>query len=516
MSAIEETKTEIGVKSAAAGARPTASFVTKTLDLLSSVRFGVMLLMFVVVLSMIGMLVMQKNVEGFEKYFADMTPASRMLWGTLGFFDVYHAWYFNLLLLTLSLNIVLASIDRFPKAWTFVSKPKLDASEKWLRGQDCSDAITLEADSREAVANSVAAACKSVGLKPRVTEKAGKTFVFAERGTWNRLGAYAVHVALLTIFLGGFMTRMFDQNGQMPLRPGMKSNEMSDTVFNVGDNGVELSKATIPLPFEVECTDIQQKLIKSEGGIDQGNTIDWLTKIRIKDPQRGTTTDALVHLNNPYDYHGYRIFQASYIAVGRARTITLRLTREADNYQTEVTIPRDGSIKLSDGTLIDFVNFQPDFTMANGEATTDSGEYNNPAAILNVSDSAGAQKRAYAFAQELPASAPVGRAVGGYKFHLVAFEKTPDAHILSIQRDPGATVFYIGSAMLIATLVSVFFFSHRRVWALVEERGAGKYSVVLGGNANRNAVAFEEKFKRLVATLSGKPVGDADASEVQT
>jgi cytochrome c biogenesis protein len=517
MSAIEETKTEIGVKSAAADARPSASvsIVTKALDLLSSVRFGVTLLMIVVVLSMIGMLIMQKNVEGFEKYFADLTPASRMLWGSLGFFDVYHAWYFNLLLLVLSLNIVLASIDRFPKAWTFVSKPKLDASEKWLRGQDCHDALTLEADSRESATRRVSEACKSVGLKPRVTEKGSRTFVFAERSTWNRLGAYAVHVALLTIFLGGFMTRMFDQNGQMPVRPGMKSNEMSDTVFNLGEGGLELSKATIPLPFEIECTDIQQKLIKQEGGIDAGNTIDWLTKIKIKDPQRGTT-EALVHLNNPYDYHGYRLFQASFINVGRARNVTLHLTREADGYQTDVTIPRDGSLKLSDGTRIDFVNFQPDFTMANGEAATASGEYNNPAAILNVTDSQGAQKRAYAFTRELPSGAPVGRAVGGYKFRIAGFEKVPDAHVLSIQKDPGATVFYIGSAMLIAALIAVFFFSHKRVWALVEERAAGTYSVVLGGNTNRNALAFEEKFKRLVATLSGETVVNADASEVQS
>jgi cytochrome c biogenesis protein len=515
MSAIEETKSEIGVKPSAASRPGAASLVTKVLNLLSSVRFGVTLLMIVVVLSMIGMLIMQKNVEGFEKYFADLTPAQRLLYGGLGFFDIYHAWYFNLILLTLSLNIVLASIDRFPKAWTFVSKKKLDASEKWLRGQEQHADLKIAADSREAAAARVAAACKAVGLKPYPSEQGTRSFVFAERGAWNRLGAYAVHVALLTIFLGGFLTRMLDQNGQMPLRPGMTSSEISDTVFNLGDGGLQLSKATLPLPFEVTCTDIQQKLIKQDGGIDSSNTIDWLTKIRINDPQRGVT-DALVHLNNPYDYRGYRFFQASFINVGRAREITLHLTREADGYQTDVTIPRDGSVNLSDGTRIQFVNFQPDFTMAGGQATTASPEYNNPAAILNVAGADGAQNRAYAFTQELPPNAPVGRAVGGYKFRLVGFEKVADAHVLAIQKDPGATVFYVGSAMLIATLVGVFFFSHNRVWALVEESGAGQYKVVLGGNTNRNAVAFGDKFKRLVAAVTGEPVADADASEVQS
>jgi cytochrome c biogenesis protein len=514
MSAIEETKSEIGVKPAAV-ARNAVSPLTRLLNLLSSVKFGVTLLMIVVVLSMIGMLVMQKNVEGFEKYFAELTPAQRLLYGGLGVFDIYHAWYFNLLLLTLSLNIVLASIDRFPKAWTFISKKKLDASDKWLRGQEQHADLKLAGDSREEVTSRVAAACKAVGLKPLVSEKGARSFVFAERGAWNRLGAYAVHVALLTIFLGGFMTRMFDQNGQMPLRPGMTASEMSDTVFNLGDGGLQLSKATLPLPFAVTCTDIQQKLIKQDGGIDSSNTIDWLTKIKITDPQRGVT-EALVHLNNPYDYRGYRFFQASFINVGRARQITLHLTREADGFQTDVTIPRDGSVNLSDGTRINFVNFQPDFTMAGGQLTTASGEYNNPAAILSVAGADGTQNRAYAFTQELPPNMPVGRAVGGYKFRLVGFEKVADAHVISIQKDPGATVFYVGSAMLIATLIAVFFFSHNRVWALIEEAGAGQYKVVLGGNTNRNAVAYGDRFKRLVAAITGEPITDAEASEVQS
>src|SRR3712207_698030 len=105
--------------------------VQKTLDTLSSVRFGVILLIVLVALCMLGMIIMQTNVDGFESYYANLTPSQKLLYGTLNFFDIYHSRYFNFLLLVLSLNIVLASIDRFPKAWTFISKPKLDASAHW-------------------------------------------------------------------------------------------------------------------------------------------------------------------------------------------------------------------------------------------------------------------------------------------------------------------------------------------------------------------------------------------------
>ena len=278
MSAIEETKSDIRVKSAAA-TPASPSFVTQFLNLLSSVRFGVTLLILLVIACMIGMLVMQQNVEGFDKYFAELTPSQRLLYGSLGFFDIYHSWYFNALLLVLSLNIVLASIDRFPKAWTYISRPKLDASAKWLLRQPQHATLKLQGADRNAVAERIATACRSVGLKPIVTEKGNRTFVFAQRGAWNRLGAYAVHVGLLTIFMGGFLTAQFGRTGNMPLKPGTSASEMSETVFNLD----QLSRAVVPLPFKVTCTDIQQKLIKKDGPITADNTIDWLTRIKITD-----------------------------------------------------------------------------------------------------------------------------------------------------------------------------------------------------------------------------------------
>src|SRR4029079_15904845 len=93
--------------------------------------------------------------------------------------------------------------------------------------------LTVPADSLQEAVARVVEAFRGARLKTVVTEKKGKTYVFGERGSWNRLGAYAVHVALLTIFFGGFLTSMFSINGQMPLEPGLTSNEWTETVFNL-------------------------------------------------------------------------------------------------------------------------------------------------------------------------------------------------------------------------------------------------------------------------------------------
>ena len=82
-------------------------------------------LVLVLICSIIGMLIMQVEVEGFQDYYQRLTPAQRAIYEQLGFFDIYHSWYFALLLAITGLNIILASIDRFPSAWRFISKPAL-------------------------------------------------------------------------------------------------------------------------------------------------------------------------------------------------------------------------------------------------------------------------------------------------------------------------------------------------------------------------------------------------------
>ncbi len=501
MSEAVETKGKIGVKptwqTSFAGA--VSNGITKLLNLLSSVRFGVTLLVLLVIASMIGMLIMQQNVDGFDKYYAERTPSQQLLWGTLGWFDIYHVWYFNALLLILSLNIVLASIDRFPKAWTFISRPKLDAGATWLKGQEQNATLQMEGESRQSVSERISAACKSVGFKTKVTEKGNKAFVFAEKDRWNRLGAYAVHVALLTIFTGGFLTSQFGRTGQMFLKPGMTANEMMETEFNLD----QTRPVTLRLPFEVTCTDIQQKLIKDDGPITANNTIDWMTRIRVKDEYG--ERDALVHMNAPFDYRGYRFFQASFAPSGKARTVTVRLTPEASGEPLDVTLPRDGSTTLPDGTRIALADFWADVSQGPQE-NVDTSDYSNPAAVLSVTPPGGQTERAFAFPPEMAENAPIAKkAVGGYTYRLTDFEKAANAHILSIQHDPGSTVVYIGFGLLGLTLIAVFFFSHQRIWALIEEKEQGNYEVVMGGNTNRNRLAFETRFKRLKNIISGQP-----------
>lgn len=499
MSTLEQAVTEVVAKN---DVRTTSgeSLFSRFLKLLCSVRLGVTLLVLLALACLIGMLVMQQNVDGFARYFAELTPAQRLVYGKLGLFDIYHAWYFNALLCIVSLNIVLASIDRFPKTWLFASKPNYTVPVRWLGAQKQTAEIDIEGDAKT-LAEKAGSTMKKIGWrKVVVTEKNGRTYVFGQSGLWNRFGAYAVHVGLLTIFLGGFLTAQLGSTGNLPLAPGQKTNLMLGTQVQLD----KVTEVTSRLPFEITCTDIQQRLIKKDESISAMNTIDWMTTFTITD-ETGTH-QAFAQMNKPFDYRGYRFFQASFIPVGRARNITVNAKSANGGGDEAVTIPRGGETVLADGTKIKFSEFRGNFTIGPEDPNEDTSAYPNPAAVLQVTQPGIPPQTAYAFGPQMADIPVAGKPVAGYTFQLKDFEKVADQHVLSVQRDPGATVVYVGFVLLFLALSGVFFFSHQRVWAAIEPGEAGTKKVVLGGNTNRSLGAFDEKFNRLVNDLGAKQI----------
>lgn len=487
--------------------------IDRVVEFLSSVRFGIVLLCILVALSMVGMLIIQQNVVGFESYYASLTPAEKTVFGKLGFFDIYHSLYYSALLLVLSLNIVLASIDRFPGAWSFISRPKLDASRKWLLGQKQNAVARTEVtENEETTAENVARIFKKNGFSAKISEKKGNLYVFGESGKWNRLGAYIVHVFLLILFLGHFVALQTGFDADVRLTPDSnpalqeqaQAPKITDQIQLIQYNLDKQERYGVQLPFTITCTEIEQKLIDPKGSIEINNTLDWRTQIRINDPQYGETV-ADVSLNKPFEYRGYRFFQASAITIGNASEMTLDVIPQTEGAQPlSVKIKRNETIFLPDGTTVKHEMFLPDFAMQGNQLTTRSADYNNPVAVLNVTPLNGQTERVFAFANKLPDNAPINAPKAGYRWRMASFQKSPIAHVLTIKYDPFNAAFiawYIGGIGLIFALAFVFFISHRRIWALID---AEKNEIVLGGNTNRNQFGFEDKFNKIASELNPK------------
>ncbi|HSI89370.1 MAG TPA: cytochrome c biogenesis protein ResB [Pyrinomonadaceae bacterium] len=475
--------------------RRTASsgILDRVIRLSCSVRLGVTLLILLIAFSMIGMAVMQQNVAGFANYYAGLYPWQQSLYARLGLFDIYHSWYYNLLLSALSLNLILATADRLPKVWPYFKKPAAAVPMRWLTSLPNAGVIETSAvpDTAESL---VIAEFGAAGFAPTTAVRNGRKFVFAQKGVWNRFAFAAVHAGLLLILFGGFLTAQFGSVGTLSLAPGESSDLMFDTGFKA-DSMVEISKR---LPFRLTAVDIRQRLIRPAGPITADNTLDWVTQFTIAD-ETGVRS-AAVQINQPYDYRGYRFFQGAAGTRGRARSVVLEAHRAAGGAVERAEITRDGTARLSSGAELRLAGFRGNYHSRPEAPAEDTSSYPNPAALIEVTTADGVEMTPV-FPGGVGDAPIAGRPTGGYTFKMLDFERVADRHELFIQRDPGVNFVYAGFAILAAALGAVFFFSHRRLWAVIEPAQVGS-RVTLAGHANRNTLAFDEKLKMLGGKLS--------------
>ena len=163
-----------------------------------------------------------------------------------------------------------------------------------------------------------------------------------------------------------------------------------------------LATQELELPFSVYATDLRQKLINKDGSIDTSNTLDWLTAVRLKDSETGDERDALIHMNKPFDYRGYRFFQTSVATIGSARTIKLRAVLDSGGTAEDITLRRGEETRLADSTRVIYREFNPTSGLA---AIQDNSRTrrttHRPAAHLQVIKADGQSSDPWA----LPASA---------------------------------------------------------------------------------------------------------------
>ena len=397
------------------------------------------------------------------------------------------------------------------EAWSFISRKKLTASPAFAMEQKFKERVELPLLGRRQLAERAIAAARKMRFKARVTETGDWTTIFAERGVWGRLGLYAALIGLLTIFVGYFLTTR-GRSGHMRIRPGQSSDRMVVSGFDISidnattEHAVGVREQT--LPFTVECLDFQQKLMNKDGPLEMVNTVDWITTVRITDHETKQKTDAVIHMNTPFDYRGYRFFQAGYKMPATARTIKLRVTPVGGGESQEITIQRDGEAKLADGARLRYSGFHPNFSVGRDQRAQMTSEalssikYENPAANLAYVMPDGKQGEVWAFNEAYAnqvANAPFLKKFmdnGAYQFVLTSFEKAPTWTILSIQFDPGAKIVFAGFLTLCLMLIGGYFFSYQRLWIVVEDG-----NVYLGGDAKGDRFGFEDRARKVAELI---------------
>lgn len=451
------------------------SRVRRVWQTLGSVRTGIIVLIAVVIVSAAGTIILQRPLTDPDDLQRAYSPQTLHLLDRFGLTDVFHAWWFAALLALLSLTIVLASIQRFPSAWRFFSRPYRRTDVSFRAVNPLQKKIPIS-DPEQGL-ESAATAFRSMGLKPQRVTARDENSLFAEKNRLSVLAVYIVHASLLLVFIGGIVDAIYGYSGFVALTPGKSA------------NAIELRDGSKKsLPFSVRCDSAGQE------NYADGSPKRWWSKLAVVDNDHETERKEIV-VNDPLVYRGIRFYQASFGPTGQVDKVVVAASAAGTTGNPkELSLALNETAELDADTTVRLTRFVPDFVVRDNEIYTRSNSPDNPAIELETtSKKTGKVAKSWIF----PAYANGSQGKDSpYNFE---FRDLRMGYFtgLQVSHEPGQWLVWAGCVLMGVGLFVAFYLIHMRFWAVPVVDQNGRLVLWLGGAANKNREVFEERFRKL-------------------
>ena len=95
----------------------------KTWRILASLKTGIVLLGLIALVNLVGSFIVQREQAAPGQIEQAYSPEAIRIMEALGLFDVYHSWWFILILTLTGISLIVASIDIWPRYWSYITKP---------------------------------------------------------------------------------------------------------------------------------------------------------------------------------------------------------------------------------------------------------------------------------------------------------------------------------------------------------------------------------------------------------
>ena len=444
---------------------------------LAAIKTGVILLILVVIFSAVGTIVLQRPTTDPDDIQAAYSPQALRILDATGLTDVFHAWWFVTLMLLVSLSIIAASIDRFPNSWRFYSRPYKYPDAGFRRVLHPQKQLAIADEESGLVA--AERALHKMGFEPERVVKEDHFSIFAERNRISEMAVYIVHASLLLIFFGGIVDGLWGWRGTLNLNEGQTSAQ------------IEMRDGKIKaLPFAIRCDEAGQE------NYSDGTPKKWWSKLAVVEDGRDLLKKQIV-VNDPLVYQGVRFYQSSYGPNGKVEKLVLDATSKSATAGTHEIAFRPGETATLDGdTTVHFAEFIPDVAVRDGQVYRRSNQLGEPAAHLVVT----AKNQNYdVWLPPMPEIA--NNDAAPYRFDPKDLKM---GHFtgLQVSSEPGQWAVWGGVLVMGLGLSFVFYVVHMRFWALpFQDARTGQWFLWIGGTANRNRDAFEQRFNDLAAAV---------------
>ena len=436
----------------------------------TSVKLTVFVLLMLAATSVIGTLIPQNASQAF--YHQKYGEVFYALFRGLNIIDMYHSWWFLLLMALLALNIIVCSIDRLQRTWKIIFPANVSFNLDRFRAMDTAHRFDVahEAGALQKFCHSLME--KNMG-PVTLKETDDGVALFSEKGRWTRLGVYVVHLSILFMLAGAVIGGLWGFKGFVNIVEG----ESADTI--------EARKGQhehIPLGFSVRCNDF------SVSFYDTGQPKEFKSSLTIIDGGKEILTRDII-VNDPLRYRGISFYQSSY-GTASATNVHLKYTSKDSGMTYEHTLSFNEPLILpeSGGKLVvdRFVNDYP-FRGHNlgegfvGRIIPDTG----PETDIFIS-------------VRFPTFDKMRQ--GQFAFEVDGFDKQYYTG-LQVNKDPGVWYVYLGFLLMIAGCWITFFMSHQTNCIYIT-RGAGNAcAVMVAGTSHRNPQGMKLKIEKLAEKI---------------
>ena len=455
--------------------------IGKVWQTLSSVKTGVILLIIVVIVSAGGTLILQRPITEPDEMQRAYSPQVLRILDAVKLTDVYHAWWFVLLLVLVSLSIVAASVERFPNSWRYFSRPYKSPNESFRKSLAMRKQIPIEDEETAVLA--AARALRELGFKPELVTSDKHVSLFAERNRISEMAVYIVHASLLLIFLGGIVDALYGWRGFVALTPGQQSSQIG---LRNGSNRA--------LPFAVRCDSAGQE------NYSDGSPKRWWSKLTVV--QNGSEVQRKeIVVNDPLVFQGVRFYQSSYGPTGKLDKLVLSAAAASGQEPAkEISLALDQSVPLDTDTSVRLAEFIPDYVVRDNQVYTRSASVENPAAHLVVESKKSGQS-ANVWLPAIPGFAENDKSP--YRFEAQDL-KMGYFTGLEVSYEPGQWAVWTGVILMGVGLALVFYLVHVRFWVVPVVDAGGRLTLWVGGTSNKNREIFDEKFTKIVEAIENR------------
>jgi cytochrome c biogenesis protein len=442
-----------------------SSFLQSLWDFFCSLKLAISLIITLAVTSIFGTIIKQGGTM--EELQKEYSAGAIKLFSALDLFDMYHSWWFILLLYLFTVNLTACSIKRLPRVWKLATVPTPVMDVGLEKSLSSVYAFTAKGTAAAQLKERMIAFLKANFAAPFVTEQDGEIHLFAQKSPYSRLGVYVVHLSIIVVFIGSIMGSLFGYKAYVNIEEGKDIDKVETRTGKSIDLGfkVRLDKFTLTL-------------------YDTGAPKEFKSLLTVIDNGQEVIKSRPIIVNDPLTYKGITFYQSSY---GPAGDPTFHLTARGrdGSFSVPLTLRQGEIAKFGDGSTVQIV-----------ESTQEVGPmmpgFSGPAARIEFTPVGKAPQLFVIFKNSPDFDEKRGGSV------IFTFDSS-DAKFftgLQVAKDPGVWVVWLGCALMVVGICIAFFMSHKRVWIRIV---GGR--VVMGGSASKNPAGFGILFDSLVEKL---------------